>query len=665
MSASPETSPFDQNLSELSDNEHSTPSVPRIKLKIRLNPIPSPSDFDQDENTTRKHKRKKKRSHKKHKHKHSEGENQQHDKYAEYQHMPVGGKRPFAMLQQQQSYTQGDDNMDEDEVDELDTYHPTDVTTAAKKSKSNRTSSKPASTKSSKTAKSKTKSKTGKRSTKDTKTVKPSKKRGRPTKKAQARAASLSSNAPALSTQQQHHYHGTQTGSKDHKKDLKSTCLKLWETLSKRDAYGFFLEPVNTKIVRDYLSVIKRPMDFSTLRQKIENDKYKTMDDFRKDFLLIVQNAKLYNAPDTIYWKSADKLENYGVKAIERAEKLIHEPSTTPHQASGSFSTYLGNRQYSWQQEQKAVASRKESTAIKEEEVDILGLDGPARKASRVDSERTTREPSLDTQSRAATPLRQQQQQQAKKKKKKKMTDSGVIYGPDGSIHAIGGVYDLRSLVPSKHAFSDPPYLTTVNPQALPSAFYQPNRSIHDDWASHKHFIQPAVFCDYGPFPFTTLGNSTPAMFYRPQDAQYVYPLYGDDGGEAYLKSVWQFMGDLGLDDKATLISRHITLGGWDVMTSVINNMDKVMMDDDIDVDGNHDDESILVTTEFGDVDVGSLLKELKQNDDKNNQTSHIKASSESATTTPMNSSTTLTSSTVPQETTPQPTTTMSTSSTQ
>jgi hypothetical protein len=73
---------------------------------------------------------------------------------------------------------------------------------------------------------------------------------------------------------------------------------------------------------------------------------------------------------------------------------------------------------------------------VKEEEVDILGLDGPARKASRAESERTTREPSLDTSlSRATTPMRQHM----KKKKKKKMTDAGVIYGPDGSIHAVGG----------------------------------------------------------------------------------------------------------------------------------------------------------------------------------------------------------------------------------
>lgn len=180
------------------------------------------------------------------------------------------------------------------------------------------------------------------------------------------------------------------------------------------------------------------------MKRKIDHHKYKTVHDFRKDFLLIVQNAKLYNAPNTIYWKSADKLEKYGIKTIDRIEKqindLIHQQQRKQQQLSSSTS----NQQYSWQQKQKhqkiAVTSsslRKDSIVVKEEEVDILGLDGPVRKSTnRVESEVTTREPSVDIQSssRAITPIRQ-----LKKKKKKKMSETGVIYGPDGTLHAVGG----------------------------------------------------------------------------------------------------------------------------------------------------------------------------------------------------------------------------------
>ncbi|CAO3587912.1 unnamed protein product [Absidia cylindrospora] len=513
------------------------------------------------------------------------------------------------------------DDYDDDALDDMNTVYPTETSTTlhSKIDSTNRPS------KSSSKTSSKTKGKLGKQSPKDIKS-KATKKRGRPTKKAQAKAAITSAAVPPLTSQpmkQEHQHQGT-ASSKDHGKGLKATCFKLWDTLSKRDAYGFFLEPVDTSLVRDYLTVIKQPMDFSTLHRKIDNDDYKTMDDFRTDFLLIVRNAKIYNAPDTIYWKSADKLEKYGIKAIERAEKLVQEPVTTTaaatQQHQSPFSTYLGNQQQQYwqqqQQQQKIVLPQKNTTTVKEEEVDILGLDGPARKGSRAESERPTRETSLDPNSRAMTPMRLQ----PKKKKKKKVTDSGVIYGPDGSIHAIGGVNDLHTLVPAKQSFSDPPQLTTINPQALPSAFYQPNRSIHDDWASHKHFVQPSIFCDYGPFPFTTLGSSTPAMFYQQQDARYVYTLYGDDTGEAYMKSMWRYLDDLGLKEKATSLSRTITRGAFDVMAAVIDNMEddtlgsKPPSDDiDIDSDDTSNKSSLVLDTELGEVDVGTLLNELRK----------------------------------------------------
>ncbi|ORZ21254.1 hypothetical protein BCR42DRAFT_488361 [Absidia repens] len=689
MSASPDTSFFDQNISELSEDEPlrtSAPAVPRIKLKLRLNPTASTSSsHNHDDNASRKHKRKKKRSQRKHKHNsHSDSDERQHrrhselvdiddyehpsnntsvdddDKYPDYSHMPVGGKRPFAMLEQdtqdenenddidtgetyehtvydedeEEGYTEDDqrieeddnyvDDYDDDALDDMNTVYPTETSTTlhSKVDSANRPS------KSSNKTSSKTKGKTGKQSSKDIKS-KATKKRGRPTKKAQAKASIASAAVPPLVSQplkQEHQLQGIAM-TKDHGKGLKATCFKLWDTLSKRDAYGFFLEPVDTSLVRDYLTVIKQPMDFSTLHRKIDNDDYKTMDDFRTDFLLIVRNAKLYNAPDTIYWKSADKLEKYGIKAIERAEKLVQEPVATTTTATRShqspFSTYLGNQQQQYwqqqqqqQQQQRIAQTQKNATTVKEEEVDILGLDGPARKGSRAESERPTRETSLDPSSRSMTPMRLQ----SKKKKKKKVTDSGVIYGPDGSIHAIGGVNDLHTLLPVKQSFSDPPQLTTINPQALPSAFYQPNRSIHDDWASHKHFIQPSIFCDYGPFPFTTLGSSTPAMFYQQQDARYVYSLYGDDTGEAYLKSMWRYLDDLGLKEKATSLSRTITRGAFDVMAAVVENMDdnslasKLPSDDiDIDSDNTSNKSSLVLDTELGEVDVETLLNELRK----------------------------------------------------
>lgn len=202
----------------------------------------------------------------------------------------------------------------------------------------------------------------------------------------------------------------------------------------------------------------------------------------------------------------------------------------------------------------------------------------------------------------------------------------------------------MNGLILSKQPFAQAPQLTSINPQALPSAFYQTNRSVHDDWSSHKHFLQPAVFCDYGPFPFTTLGTGTPSVFYRPQDAQFVYTYFGDDTGEAYLKSIWQFMEELGLNDKATSISQHITRGGWGVMKRVIdlmnnnsNNNDGGDDDDNNNNSNNQQQQQQLdkekgkekvinigndenIQTEFNDLDIEKILNELQNKKQSHSQ---------------------------------------------
>ncbi|CAG8525048.1 2484_t:CDS:10 [Diversispora eburnea] len=107
------------------------------------------------------------------------------------------------------------------------------------------------------------------------------------------------------------------------KKDLKTILIKLVDSFDKKDAYGFFLEPVDTSIVTDYLSVIKNPMDFGTMRKKIEKNEYTSIDQFKDDFELVCNNCRTYNAPDTIYYKSADKIWKFGEKAIEREKNNI------------------------------------------------------------------------------------------------------------------------------------------------------------------------------------------------------------------------------------------------------------------------------------------------------------------------------------------------------
>lgn len=46
------------------------------------------------------------------------------------------------------------------------------------------------------------------------------------------------------------------------------------QTLEKKDDQQFFAWPVTDKIAPGYSSIIKKPMDFSTMKFKIENETY-------------------------------------------------------------------------------------------------------------------------------------------------------------------------------------------------------------------------------------------------------------------------------------------------------------------------------------------------------------------------------------------------------
>merc|ERR1711862_283136 len=56
-----------------------------------------------------------------------------------------------------------------------------------------------------------------------------------------------------------------------------------------------FLQPVDLKFVPDYLSVVAKPMDLTTLKSNLDRGLYKTKEEFYADAQLIWDNAMQYN----------------------------------------------------------------------------------------------------------------------------------------------------------------------------------------------------------------------------------------------------------------------------------------------------------------------------------------------------------------------------------
>lgn len=81
--------------------------------------------------------------------------------------------------------------------------------------------------------------------------------------------------------------------------------------MSNHQAAWPFANPVNGQEVPDYYEVIKEPMDLSTMETKLENNQYATIDDLLYDAQLIFDNCRTYNPPNSVYAKSANRLERF------------------------------------------------------------------------------------------------------------------------------------------------------------------------------------------------------------------------------------------------------------------------------------------------------------------------------------------------------------------
>lgn len=73
--------------------------------------------------------------------------------------------------------------------------------------------------------------------------------------------------------------------------------------------------------VPDYLDIIKNPMDFSTMRKRIDAHFYRSLEGFEADFDLIISNCMTYNAKDTFFYKAAQRMQDHGGAILRRARR--------------------------------------------------------------------------------------------------------------------------------------------------------------------------------------------------------------------------------------------------------------------------------------------------------------------------------------------------------
>lgn len=78
-------------------------------------------------------------------------------------------------------------------------------------------------------------------------------------------------------------------------------CFNVLESMSKSKQAFLFAEPVDPEALNipDYFTIVKHPMDYGTVKDKIKRGDYKGPEDFERDMELIFSNAILYNPVNT------------------------------------------------------------------------------------------------------------------------------------------------------------------------------------------------------------------------------------------------------------------------------------------------------------------------------------------------------------------------------
>lgn len=103
------------------------------------------------------------------------------------------------------------------------------------------------------------------------------------------------------------------------------------DALQRRDTNELFAEPVDPQEVEDYYEIIEEPMDFGTMRAKLHEGLYKSLEQFERDALLIPRNAMHFNSSTTVYFRQARAIH-------ELAKRVFHILKTDPEKFEMEFS---------------------------------------------------------------------------------------------------------------------------------------------------------------------------------------------------------------------------------------------------------------------------------------------------------------------------------------
>jgi len=312
--------------------------------------------------------------------------------------------------------------------------------------------------------------------------------------------------------------------------------------LEKKDFNNFFASPVSDTFAPGYSNIIKDPMDFSTMREKIEDLKYKTFDQFRHDFNLICNNCMTYNLPETVYFKTAKQLQRQGLRILapERLAALAEHLPLIRQLSKGELGFDISAEEPATEQS----SEHREDVSRYIEEI-RQNVKRPPGKFEAIPDPIGPEE--LASQVRAAA-------RGAADKLVRRGVSGQMGYlknRPDGSASLAIITPDPDSASSSGSGRVEKPVTLSQlvgkvkNGTSALAGFKEDRRNV----AKAVHPLYYGAFSSHGPTHDSTFANLTKA------ETELVYSTYGDDVGVSYAESIKNFSRNC---EYATVIVDHL-----------------------------------------------------------------------------------------------------------
>nr|XP_019048061.1 hypothetical protein I302_04683 [Kwoniella bestiolae CBS 10118]OCF26991.1 hypothetical protein I302_04683 [Kwoniella bestiolae CBS 10118] len=103
-----------------------------------------------------------------------------------------------------------------------------------------------------------------------------------------------------------------------------------FEKISAMDRQELYLNPVNRAEAPDYFEIIKEPMCWLWIDEKLEKNEYIDLSEFKRHIMLVLDNAMLYNPKDNPYHRRAAKIK-------KESEPILAELDSISETARASY----------------------------------------------------------------------------------------------------------------------------------------------------------------------------------------------------------------------------------------------------------------------------------------------------------------------------------------